>query len=183
MKKTRFRLPLHLICRQINLFQISLLRRILSLTLYLNPPQFNTSQCSHLQKNLIRKLLLLYLHPLITKFPVMILLLSLSISELQPLPPISLIQIKKVLQTITSINHQRIFGTDVLSRIDIANQGRLLELQRTILNDLDSICEQFQLGKDITKLSIPVIISGNSTMQHLLQKLSCESLDPFLSPC
>ena len=49
----------------------------------------------HLQKNLIRKLLLLHLHPLITKFPVMILLLSLSISELQPLPPISLIQIKK----------------------------------------------------------------------------------------
>ena len=86
---------------------------------------------------------------------------------------------KKVLQTITSINHQRIFGTDVLSRIDIANQGRLLELQRTILNDLDSICEQFQLGKDITKLSIPVIISGNSTMQHLLQKLSCESLGSF----
>ena len=36
-----------------------------------------------------------HLHPLITKFPVMILLLSLSISELQPLPPISLIQIKK----------------------------------------------------------------------------------------
>lgn len=86
---------------------------------------------------------------------------------------------KKVLQAITSINHQRIFGTDVLSRIDIANQGRLLELQRTILNDLDSICEQFQLGKDITKLSIPVIISGNSTMQHLLQKLSCESLGSF----
>lgn len=86
---------------------------------------------------------------------------------------------KKVLQTITSINHQRIFGTDVLSRIDIANQGRLLELQRTILNDLDSICEQFQLGKDITKLSIPVIIAGNSTMQHLLQGLSCETLGVF----
>ena len=47
-----------------------------------------------------------------------------------------LLKKKKVLQTITSINHQRIFGTDVLSRIDIANQGRLLELQRTILNDL-----------------------------------------------
>lgn len=86
---------------------------------------------------------------------------------------------KKVLQNITSINHQRIFGTDVLSRIDIANQGRLLELQRTILNDLDSICEQFQLGKDITKLSIPVIIAGNSTMQHLLQGLSCETLGVF----
>ena len=86
---------------------------------------------------------------------------------------------KKVLQTTTSINHQRILGTDVLSRIDAANQGRIWELQRTILNDLDSICEQFQLGKDITKLSIPVIISGNSTMQHLLQRLSCESLGSF----
>ena len=86
---------------------------------------------------------------------------------------------KNVLQTITSINHQRIFGTDVLSRIDAANQGRIWELQRTILNDLDSICEQFQLGKDITKLSTPVIISGNSTMQHLLQRLSCESLGSF----
>lgn len=86
---------------------------------------------------------------------------------------------KKVLQTITSINHQRIFGTDVLSRIDAANQGRIWELQSTILNDLNSICEQFQLGKDITKLSIPVIISGNSTMQHLLQRLSCESLGSF----
>ena len=84
-----------LICRQINLFQISLLRRILSLTLHLNLPQFNTSQCSHLQKNLIRKLLLLHLHPLITKFPVMIFLLSLLISELQLLPPTSLIQSKK----------------------------------------------------------------------------------------
>lgn len=95
MKKTRFRLPLHLICRADKSVSNKFTAAVLSLTLHLNLPLFNTSQCSHLQKNLIRKLLLLHLHPLITKFPVMILSLSLSISELQPLPPISLIQTKK----------------------------------------------------------------------------------------
>lgn len=86
---------------------------------------------------------------------------------------------QEILKTLSSINHQRMFGTDVLSRIDAANHGNLAKLQQIILDDLNSLCSQLHIGEDITRLSIPVIIAGNSTMQHLLQGLSCETLGVF----
>ena len=83
---------------------------------------------------------------------------------------------KRIITTITGINHQRSYGTDVLTRIDAANRGEGEELRRLVVSDLDSMCSTLGAGRDIYKLTIPVYITGNTTMQHLLQGLSCEGL-------
>lgn len=85
----------------------------------------------------------------------------------------------KVVQTVTGINHQRAYGADVLSRIDAANQGRGDKLRDLVIKDLDSLCVDLSLEPDILGLSFPVIISGNTTMQHLLQDLPCQTLGVF----
>ena len=78
----------------------------------------------------------------------------------------------KVMDTVTSINHQRAFGADVISRIKASNDGKKEELQQLVCTDLRNLITQ--LGEDPD--SIPVVIAGNTTMQHLLLGLSCETL-------
>lgn len=84
----------------------------------------------------------------------------------------SKLNIRKVEQTVTSVNHQRIFGADVVSRMEASNRGEGLQLQELIQKDLENLLENLQISKKNTKL----IISGNTTMQHLLQGYSCETL-------
>lgn len=83
------------------------------------------------------------------------------------------------LRTLTSINHQRAFGADVLSRIDAANRGEGPKLQEIVLKDISALCGRLGIGDDVEELSIPVFISGNTTMEHLLQGLSCKTLGIF----
>lgn len=84
----------------------------------------------------------------------------------------------EILDTYTSLNHQRKFGVDVLSRISAANSGRAEELKRLIEEDL---------WKGICKLNVgnisQLVICGNTTMIHLLMGYSCERLGkyPFIS--
>ena len=78
----------------------------------------------------------------------------------------------KVMDTVTSINHQRAFGADVISRIKASNDGKKEELQQLVCTDLRNLIAQ--LGEDPD--TIPVVIAGNTTMQHLLLGLSCETL-------
>lgn len=93
----------------------------------------------------------------------------------------------EVLRTATGINHQRVYGADVLSRIDAANRGEGGKLQELIIQDLNSICHKLKIAEneheegnvlteDILNLTMPVIIAGNTTMEHLLQGLSCRTL-------
>ena len=86
---------------------------------------------------------------------------------------------KHVIKTVTGINHQRVFGADVLSRIDAANRGEGKKLQEMVLSDMSSLCRELGAGSQVTGLDIPVVISGNTTMEHLLQGLSCESLGVY----
>ena len=78
----------------------------------------------------------------------------------------------QVLDTVTSVNHQRAFGADVISRIQASNDGKKEDLQKLVQQDLRSLITQ--LGEDPD--TVPVIIAGNTTMQHLLLGLSCETL-------
>ena len=78
----------------------------------------------------------------------------------------------QVLKTVTSVNHQRAYGTDVVSRMDASNNGKAEELQQSILHDLAGMAEK--LGMD--PKTVPFVIAGNTTMQHLLQGLSCQTL-------
>ena len=77
----------------------------------------------------------------------------------------------RILETSTGINHQRSWGADVISRMEASNQGKGALLQKSIRADLDLLREELGLAQDAR-----MVISGNSTMEHLLQGLSCETL-------
>ena len=78
---------------------------------------------------------------------------------------------RKIIKAVTGVNHQRSFGADVISRIQAANQGNGAELKELIHSDIKNLLSS--LGVDET---VPEIISANTTMQHLWQGLSCETL-------
>jgi uncharacterized 2Fe-2S/4Fe-4S cluster protein (DUF4445 family) len=79
---------------------------------------------------------------------------------------------KKTVATVTSVNHQRSFGADVISRIQASNNGAKELLKKTVEDDLRSMASR--LGADYENTEM--IISGNTTMEHLLLGLSCETL-------
>lgn len=63
-------------------------------------------------------------------------------------------------------NPQRAYGADVMSRIRAADEGRKAELQNLIRKPLQKAAEG----------SRTIVVSANTTMQHLLEGLSCEGL-------
>lgn len=78
---------------------------------------------------------------------------------------------------VTGTNHQRAYGADVISRISAANEGKLLELQKSIQSDLHSQIQALLKRAGIAPALVKkVVIVGNTTMCHLLRGLSCESL-------
>lgn len=102
----------------------------------------------------------------------------------------------EVCDTYASVNHQRKYGTDVISRIMVANEGKGRELKQIIEEDFwrGIFCFLDKLGnasktkknsweKDAEKNISGIVIAGNTTMIHLLMGYSCESLGkyPFTS--
>lgn len=77
-----------------------------------------------------------------------------------------------VVQTVTSVNHQRAYGADVITRIKAACEGNGDQLQQSIIGDLRTMVGK--LGLDFAKTQL--IISGNTTMGHLLQGYACDTL-------
>lgn len=75
-----------------------------------------------------------------------------------------------------TINPQRRFGVDVLSRIEAANRGRLGELasviRYTLINGYKEVTREYGDTKK-------VVIAGNTTMIHLLMGYSCMSLGAY----
>ena len=85
-------------------------------------------------------------------------------------------QIQK--RTASCVNHQRAFGADVISRIAAAGEGQADTLREVVLSDLADLAGK--LGIPAADFADPgklkIVISGNTTMQHLLQGLSCATL-------
>lgn len=86
----------------------------------------------------------------------------------------------QVLHTVTTINRQRAFGADVISRIQASNDGQKEALKESIRKDLyegmkrlveESGAQAERIGK--------VVIAGNTTMGHLLMGYSCETLGVY----
>ena len=80
------------------------------------------------------------------------------------------------------INPQRVFGPDIISRIDAANKGHLDEQCRMIRDCIAEGINKLLAYKSILhKSNIPMSIAGNTTMMYLLFGFSCESLgvSPF----
>ncbi len=80
----------------------------------------------------------------------------------------------KVIATTTSVNHQRSYGADVISRIQAANEGKGELLRACIREDLMRMKEKLCLG--IEGAVEQAVIVGNTTMCHLLLGYSCETL-------
>ena len=81
------------------------------------------------------------------------------------------------------INPQRIYGADVMTRIDASTHGLQEKMKGVIKSKLNNVVgtlikeERFGKEKQVT-----VVVSGNTTMLHLLRGLSCEGLGkaPFV---
>jgi len=78
------------------------------------------------------------------------------------------------------MNPQRVYGPDVISRIDAANKGKLVELRGLIgdavSNGIEVLLEH---GKDEGEKLVEIVIAGNTIMTHLLLGGSCEELGKF----
>ena len=82
-----------------------------------------------------------------------------------------------VVETYTTINKQRAFGADVISRIDASNNGSRQALRKSIQNDL---LEGYQaLTKNGSVHINKMNIGANSTMVHLLLGYPCDTLGVF----
>ncbi len=93
-----------------------------------------------------------------------------------------LITDKGTLKTYKTINPQRRFGLDVLSRIEASNRGRGDELASLIRYTLVNGYNEVTNGFGDTK---KIVIAGNTVMVHLLMNHSCKGLGeyPFKSNC
>lgn len=73
---------------------------------------------------------------------------------------------KKINKTYTTTNHQRAYGADVIARIVAAGEGKAGELKALVKKDIvDGVKAVIQ---DDNTENTEVIITGNTTMEHLL---------------
>lgn len=87
---------------------------------------------------------------------------------------------KEILNTFTTINRQRAYGADVISRIQAANDGKLEELTFSIRKDLYEGIRRVITDEGVEpKLVKRIAIAGNTTMGHLLMGFSCETLGVY----
>ncbi|MFV0363647.1 MAG: ASKHA domain-containing protein [Suipraeoptans sp.] len=84
---------------------------------------------------------------------------------------------RHLIKTHTSVNPQRTYGNDVLSRINSANDGNLDKLKKIIKDELKNTLITLLNGCD-TSLT-KVVIAGNTTMIHLLMGYSCQTLGVY----
>lgn len=86
----------------------------------------------------------------------------------------------KVSYTVTSVNSQRAYGADVISRIQASVDGKKEELQKSIQKDLQDCLEKLLKEKNLSGEEVKtVVISGNTTMGHLLMGYDCHTLGVY----
>ena len=84
---------------------------------------------------------------------------------------------RKRIAAASSVNHQRAYGADVLSRIQAANEGAAGELRLSICRDIDALLAGLVADAGIPDDAVEeLVIVGNTTMCHLLRGLSCAGL-------
>lgn len=86
----------------------------------------------------------------------------------------------RIAHTITMLNSQRKYGADVLSRIQASVDGKKDELRACVQNDLcegiDRIVRKYSIAADAVE---QIVISGNTTMIHLLMGYDCSALGVY----
>ncbi len=87
---------------------------------------------------------------------------------------------KTCIETVSRMNHQRAYGSDVISRIMASNEGKKEDLQKSAQNDIIFCIEKIISITGIdTKQVQKMAIGANTTMTHLLCGFSCETLGVF----
>ena len=87
---------------------------------------------------------------------------------------------KEVCRTYTTINRQRAYGADVISRIQASVDGKGKELQESIQRDLLEGIREVVAEEGVSPLLVKrIAIAGNTTMGHLLMGYSCETLGVY----
>ena len=82
---------------------------------------------------------------------------------------------KGVIKEAGTVNHQKAYGADVISRIEAAGRGYGEELRHIALDDLADL--SVKLGRDPDKARY--IISANTVMGHLASGFSCKGLGEY----
>ena len=84
---------------------------------------------------------------------------------------------KKVRHSYASMSPQRVLGLDVMSRIQSANQGDGKALKELIQRELQIGIQILLAEKKLPTHKLKkIVLSGNTTMFHLLRGYSCKSL-------
>ena len=69
---------------------------------------------------------------------------------------------KAVIDTVTRTNPQKMYGADVISRIEFCRKSEHTELHKILIDEINSMVEYFNVGREL-----PLFASGNTTMLHL----------------
>lgn len=86
----------------------------------------------------------------------------------------------KQLHAVSSINSQRRYGADVISRIQASVDGKLAELQNLVHGDIKKNLERLvqEMGISVKQVK-HIAISANTTMGHLLMGYDCSTLGVY----
>lgn len=79
-----------------------------------------------------------------------------------------------ILKKITKINPQRIFGADVISRIDYCRKNSVVPLKDILIKQINSMLEEIK-----TETPLPLFVSGNTCMLHLFFGEDASSLGAY----
>ncbi len=78
---------------------------------------------------------------------------------------------KRIVKVFTRTNPQRIFGADVITRIDYCRKNGVNELQEILVSGINKMINDFGIS-EIEKM----YVSGNTTMLHIFFGVDCSSM-------
>lgn len=81
----------------------------------------------------------------------------------------------EIIKTITTSNPQRIFGSDVISRIDYCTKNGATPLQSVLLDAVNQMIADL-LGEYGLSVVENLYVAGNTTMEHLFFGIDCSSM-------
>lgn len=86
----------------------------------------------------------------------------------------------KMIHSVSTINGQRVYGADVISRIQASTEGKKQELQESVRSDLKKGFEKLLKESGISAEQVKrFVIGANTTMGHLLMGYDCDTLGVY----
>ena len=77
----------------------------------------------------------------------------------------------KAVRTLGCANSQRVFGADIMARIDYCRKNGVEKLQNAVINDINRLVEKLNLIGPL-----PLYVAGNTTMLHIFFGMDCVPL-------